>query len=346
MWEIGIVFVLSEVTNNSLTLIALCGFCSSLFIALFMPIIGIWLDNEDRLIALKCGLAVKLVSVSLTYLFCLILQFNSSYGNIMFYLIPITYAIANCSFSLITQSVEKDWLIVLSDGDSEWLTQTNSMMSQIDLICGSISPILVGIIFSFVSIYKLALILLFTNTFVVFALLSYMNDLYYTWPMLSVKNLSSSNNIPYDDSHDNSDTNTKCEPFDGSELLKKQQSLKGTMSKYFSISLEDGNTDAIDNNEASNNVCCWCHQWLIIYVKKICFNIKKELNTFMNSGCVCVMISYSFLYFTVLSFSPLMIVYLRWCNLSDFYIGFSRGAANITGIIFLFYIHDTYNYNK
>ena len=38
-------------------------------------------------------------------------------------------------------------------------------------------------------------------------------------------------------------------------------------------------------------------------------------------NCIGPMISYSFLYFTVLSFGSLMTVYLRWANISDYWVG-------------------------
>ncbi len=53
-------------------------------------------------------------------------------------------------------------------------------------------------------------------------------------------------------------------------------------------------------------------------------NLRKKVSTdtsgnekyffydFINSGCCGMMIAYSFLYLTVLSFGSLMIVYLRW----------------------------------
>ena len=41
------------------------------------------------------------------------------------------FAITAVCFSTIYQSVEKDWLVVLSDGNTDWSTNTNAVMSQI-----------------------------------------------------------------------------------------------------------------------------------------------------------------------------------------------------------------------
>ena len=51
------------------------------------------------------------------------------------------FAITGECFSTIYQSVAKDWLVVLSDGDADWLTNTNAVMSQIDLLCNSLSSV-------------------------------------------------------------------------------------------------------------------------------------------------------------------------------------------------------------
>ena len=43
---------------------------------------------------------------------------------------------------------------------------------------------------------------------------------------------------------------------------------------------------------------------------------KYIFHDFINSGCCGMMVAYSFLYLTVLSFGSLMIVYLRWVRYS------------------------------
>ena len=47
---------------------------------------------------------------------------------------------AGLCFSTIKQSLEKDWLVVLSNNNTEWLTETNSVMTQIDLLCNTAAP--------------------------------------------------------------------------------------------------------------------------------------------------------------------------------------------------------------
>ena len=74
--------------------------------------------------ATRVALFVKIVVVSVSYLLCAMLSVDSIQSRPIFrsllYLLPVLCALASLSFSTITQSIEKDWLVVLSDGDSNW----------------------------------------------------------------------------------------------------------------------------------------------------------------------------------------------------------------------------------
>ena len=145
-WDTAIILFIAQLTNNSLRVVALCGFLSSLSIFLFMTSIGRWLDKSDRLIVVKTSLIIKLIAVTTAYLICaFLINYNNIIHTTLFtiflYLLPILFAITGVCFSTINQSVEKDWLVVLSDGNTDWLTNTNAVMSQIDLLCNSLAPV-------------------------------------------------------------------------------------------------------------------------------------------------------------------------------------------------------------
>lgn len=48
MWDMGIILLIAELTMNSLFIVALAGFFSSLSIFLLSHVIGKWLDRTDR----------------------------------------------------------------------------------------------------------------------------------------------------------------------------------------------------------------------------------------------------------------------------------------------------------
>jgi hypothetical protein len=49
MWDMAIILLIADITNNSLKITAISGLMSSALSLIMMPKIGIWLDNVDRL---------------------------------------------------------------------------------------------------------------------------------------------------------------------------------------------------------------------------------------------------------------------------------------------------------
>lgn len=58
---------------------------------------------------------------------------------------------------------------------------------------------------------------------------------------------------------------------------------------------------------------------------------NSKTKNLLTSGCAGTLISFSCLYLTVLSFGSIMIVYLRWTGLPDYYIGLARGLSSLAG---------------
>lgn len=133
MWDMGIILLIAELTNNSLFLVAVTGLCSAMAIFLFMGSIGSFLDRTNRLVAVRLSLLTKVLAVSVSYFVCAYLNSSTTAGtdadhlndpfkrNLLFTL-PVLGAVASISFCAITQSIEKDWIVVLSDKDPRWLS--------------------------------------------------------------------------------------------------------------------------------------------------------------------------------------------------------------------------------
>ncbi len=201
MWDMGIVLLVAQLTNNSLFLVAVTGLCCALSIFLFMGTIGSFLDRTNRIMALRIALLVKLTAVSVAYGVCAYLNttstsdpiadaealYNVPFKRHLVYSLPVLAAIAGMSFCAITQSIEKDWIVVLSDKDSRWLSTTNSFMTQIDLGCSSLAPALTGLMFAYQSHETVSLVLLGVNAASVVALYVFMSHLYNAWPALGQK---------------------------------------------------------------------------------------------------------------------------------------------------------------
>jgi hypothetical protein len=96
----------------------------------------------------------------------------------------IFYGLAGLAFSTIQMSLEKDWVVQLSDGDTEWLASANSIMSQIDLGNQAIAPAITGVIFSMFSGTFVAELLLSSNAASTLILFWFLNSLYTDVPSL------------------------------------------------------------------------------------------------------------------------------------------------------------------
>ena len=209
-WDFAITLFLADMTNNNLFIIALTGLTGSIATLLLMPRLGIYLDATNRLLVIQQMLFVKLVAVSSAYLFC---GFSTT-TNVSVYITPLLCAVATISITVITQSIEKDWVVVLSGGDSNWLSEVNSVMTQIDLACASLAPACTGFLFSFLSRQTMSLVMLALNYSAVSMLYLFAGHLFHKWPALSVKvNHSSSDTTQFDelekkDASDNDDIKT------------------------------------------------------------------------------------------------------------------------------------------
>ena len=275
MWSMGISLFIASVSNNSLFIIAIAGLVSNLSIILFIPSVGNWVDRVNRLTAVNSALFIKVVAISLGFCICAFLPAYSSsseLNNYNFYffviVLPLVCAAANIGFNTYTLCIEKDWLVELSNGNSEWLAKTNSVMSQIDLTTQSVAPALTAGLFSLFSTAEVATILLLSNFTATFFLCYFLKSLYEAWPSLHTKNNREYTEI----------TNTET------------------------------------NEEES-------------------YSFYKSIDIFLDSGCVGVMMSYSYLFLTVLSFDTIMTVYLIFMGMSEFYVGLARGVSAIIGFL-------------
>lgn len=292
MFDMGIVFSLAHISNNSMQIIALIGLLSTMLVFFLMPAIGKYLDQSNRLQAAKSALLVKVFCITATYFLCLLYVYlndvsDSRYVQKLLYVIPAVAALASLSFTTITQCVEKDWVVVLTQHNSTLLTTTNATMSRIDLICASLAPAFAGFLFQYYSEYVAAVVLIIINLIATFALYFLLSSLYEANPALAQRSSSSSS------------------------------SKKNNPSGMYK-SIDEANADEHSPERS------FCDS----------FTTALGLHDFFyRSGCARVMVSYAFLYMTVLSFGSIMTVFLRHAQMDDHLIGMGRGLSAITGFL-------------
>jgi hypothetical protein len=376
MWDMGLVLLIAQITNNSLFLVAITGLCSALSVFLFMGGIGHYLDKTNRIVAVRVALFSKVLFVTLAYLVCAYLCADADAAaaerslslrerQTMLYSIPVLGALAGLSFCGITQSIEKDWIVVLSAKDSVWLSATNSVMTQIDLGCSSLAPLVTGILFAQLPHSVVAIILLFINAVSSVALYIYMSYLYHAWPALGHKVgvdvleaaeeilKAESAELEYCSDDDeqypltqppnygatatsgagNSNKRTDSAwAADGKSRLSVRSAAELTAKQSRRMSADalqmNKSTEARAETGVADDTPCCGHFSCAVCGGTTIGGVFKD---FLQSGCAGMMVSYAFLYLTVLSFGSLMTVYVRWAGVSDDRLGLFRGLAALFG---------------
>lgn len=362
MWDMGIVLLVAQLTNNSLYLVAIIGLSCAMSIFLFMGSIGHILDKTNRIVAVRMAMFVKITAVTVAYGVCAYLSMQQApsvsavldaevakFHKILLYSLPVISAIIGIAFCAITQSIEKDWIVVLSGKDTVWLSTTNSVMTQIDLMCSSLAPAVTGVLFANMSHTTVSIILLLINAVSTAALYVFMSHLYYSWPALgqkvgvdvldAVDDLNCADLESFDDL--NSEDLNETPGIYGAISNAKPHHLHPNKEENSRLSVRTAeeikmqlsrrvSTGAVQINNSSSaavteeGTCCGSFLG-------ICANFSGRFKDFMKSGCAGMMVAYAALYLTVLSFGSLMTVYTRWAGVTDDLIGLFRGVNALFG---------------
>lgn len=341
MWEMGIVLLLAELTNNSLFFVSLAGFLSTLSQFLFMGLIGSWLDKTDRMEAVRLTLIFKLSAISAAYLLCALFSADAGAVGIFVFALPLLAAVASVSIATINQSIERDWIVVLSDNDSVWLTTTNSTMTQIDLFCATAAPAITGILFSFCSHPVAAIVLLCVNVAATFFLYRFMKHLYSSWPGLASR--SQLLRVPLSSSSPANLAEEDPDPAAAASEAKLQALIARLgESEDLEIEQETAALEATALAPTRPKTFPMVHLYAMydavlaatpLSVKMAAHGAVSGLVEFSRSGVAAPMLAYSLLYCTVLCYGDVMVVYLRYSGVSDYWIGVTRGLNAVFGFI-------------
>ena len=329
MWDMANVLLIADLTNNSLFFVALANLLGSASVFFFMPYIGReFIDKTDRFIVIRTAIILKAISISLAYFLCAALSGIETDVIVIVYMLPILCSVAQIGFRIITTSVERDWIVVLSDNDSKWLTETNGNLTNIDLACSSVAPAVTGVLFYVFSYQSTAILLLFLNASSALALYYFLTSVYHSWPALASRHPDYK---PQSPRHTGSSTplsggnggdeKTHNKTNKERELYKmKEQEMKALSH---SLANDDGDKDADKNSKSKlsivnpNPISSKTNNDNDNQSKALTstsVSLWDTISDFRHSGCMGVMLAYSFLYFTVLSFGAMMTVYLRWAG--------------------------------
>ncbi|KAI5662989.1 hypothetical protein M9H77_22312 [Catharanthus roseus] len=308
MWEFSVGLYMINVWPDSLLLTAAYGVVESASTFLFGPVIGelvnkftyvkvlrLWLLSQNISFLIAGGTVIAL----LTYEDMISTNFITFITFIL--LINISGAVAVLSTLAGTILVEREWVVVISEGQPPGvLTKMNSVIRRIDLVCKLFAPVVTGFIISFVSLIASAWTLAIWNVLSVF--LQY-------WLLVSVYN-----GIPT-----LSESNQK-------RILRSAPIDVETSSL---IPREDDTLSESDCNDPEQSNQVWVKRTIERVSRIPYINAWK---VYLEQDVVLAGIALSLLYFTVLSFGTLMTATLEWEGIAAYIIGIARGISATIGI--------------
>lgn len=154
-WAFAVPMLFMNIFPDSLLPSALFSMILYLGNFLLMAPIGSWVDRTDRLTVMRMavygqGLAILANIAFLWLLLPLVpdsgdLVFDTKI-SLCFSAIMVTAILAELMGNAASISIERDWTVVLADGDSKLLTGFNATLRQIDLGCALLAPTAFGLL--------------------------------------------------------------------------------------------------------------------------------------------------------------------------------------------------------
>jgi len=155
-WFAGGCYML-ELRSEDLRLTAIYGLVIAASVIIFGASVGRWIDKTKRLTAAKTFLLVQNLCVSL----CALLlagfigyrdQIPEEYLNVATLLISISSiifaSIARLASSGVNIIIQKDWIVVIAEDDTDRLAKMNSILRTIELTTYMLAPAAAGLLFT------------------------------------------------------------------------------------------------------------------------------------------------------------------------------------------------------
>ena len=196
MWQFATGIFLIKLTPGSLRLGATYGLVLSASAIIFSPMVGGWIDRNQRLKVVQILLVIQnslVVVCAIVIYLCLQYNTNDDVQLLLQSLIIILGSAANLASQGQKIAVSKDWLVVVCKRDKDLLAHINAVFRRIDLTVAILGPLAVGALMSGVSLLAGIIMICVWNILSLFFEYSFLYKAYKQKPELAEKkNLESS----------------------------------------------------------------------------------------------------------------------------------------------------------
>ncbi|CAH1446018.1 unnamed protein product [Lactuca virosa] len=312
MWEFSVGLYMINVWPDSLLMAAAYGVVESASTTLFGPFVGQWIDNSTYPKVLRIWLITQNLSfiiAGVTVVGLLISPdlriTNVTAFTLLVVLTNLSGALAVLSTLAGTILIEREWVVVISEGhSSNLLTTMNSRIRRIDLICKLFAPVVTGFIISFVSLIASAASLAIWNIVSVFLQYWLLNSVYKGIPALQERSKKRGPKSTIATQHEHASSSTSQEQL-----------------------IQHHDTEDLSEDVSSSNPIV--RKFIRMFSNS---SFIRAWRVYLQQDVVLPGVSLALLYFTVLSFGTLMTATLEWDGIPVYIIGMGRGISAIIGI--------------
>nr|XP_039252320.1 solute carrier family 40 member 1-like [Styela clava] len=343
MWKFAAALFLMDLASDSLLLPAIYGLSLAGSVLILGPMIGNMIDRSRRLPAARVGVISQDLAIVACAAVLLVNKLAVVPGDwyLLFSKIAavILGSIAHLAYTANRIIIEKDWIVVIADGDQALLTRLNSMLRRIDLFTKLIAPMVCGQIITLLSMtFGIAFV---AGWNLISMIIEYimLQIVYRNTPALARKKIlqpikdesdtvSSDDKAPLLESASGSYTDSVEEP-PGNDSDADDETLISSHPKNEKAGY--GSTDNTTTKKPSDQSSSW---WKTAFYFIII--IPKGWGIFMFQSVALAGLGLSCLYMTVLGFDSITVSYAYNQCFSEFFVGLLMGASAITGIIATF----------
>lgn len=191
-YEFASYLFIIEIFKKSLLLPSIYGFILTICAIIFSNYVGKYVDIMERLKIIRITMIVQKASIIISSFMFIWMMLSESNKIIKYIIVVIFGCTLKMSFIVNNIAIEKDWVVVISNGDTEKLTTT---MRRIDIFCKTMAPLTMGIITIKGSLYGLISIIIWN---ILSGCIEYIliYRTYIKYPDLSNKNNNNNENTP------------------------------------------------------------------------------------------------------------------------------------------------------
>jgi iron-regulated transporter 1 len=339
MWLFASGLYLVHLDDNLLRLAAAFGFAGGGCVLLFGGLIGEWVDRHHRLYVVRVTLFTQNASVMLSAVSVGVALHLEATGHPLWQG-PLRHALESfiIGFAILAQlasigykiSIEKDWVVVIAQGNKAMLANLNAVTRAIDLTAKILAPTCVGLIMSYGSLMLSAIVIACWNLVSVFVEYGMLKIVYKKVPELANKKLRTG--FAGEESAE-----------EMQEIKSEEKALNGETTKEADEAAtkeeaEPLNTDkeqeaaATEPQEEPKKTPSMCKRILKVMFEPLLM-LVMGWKTYARQKVVYASLALAALYMTVMGFDSVTIGYIYSTGLTEWAVGLSMAMAGVTGII-------------